>query len=357
MKTRGERLTMRIGSTEIGPGRPTYVIAEMSANHGGELDRARKLVAAAADAGADAIKVQTFTADTITIDSERPEFQITAGTVWDGKTLHALYRQAAMPWEWQRELKALAESRGVAFFSSPFDPTAVSFLESLEVPAYKIASAEIVDIGLIRCVAATGKPMIISTGMATFEEIQEAVAAARDAGADEIALLKCTSAYPAPPEEVNLRTIPHMAETFGTPVGLSDHTTGIAVPVAAVALGAVIVEKHVTLSRADGGPDSGFSLEPAELADMISQIRVAERALGDVSYTPASREVDSRSLRRSLFVVADIREGEAFTDANVRSIRPAHGLHTRHLPEVLGRRAACSVARGTPLSWDLIGPD
>ncbi len=347
---------MRIGGTEIGFGQRTYVIAEMSANHGGDLGRARALVAAAADAGADAIKVQTFSADTITIDSDRPEFQIAAGTVWDGQTLHALYRQAAMPWEWQRELKVLAEGKGMAFFSSPFDASAVSFLESLHVPAYKIASAEIVDLGLIRRVATTGRPMIISTGMATFEEIEEAVAAARDAGAEEIALLKCTSAYPAPPEEVNLRTIPHMAETFGTPVGLSDHTTGIAVPVAAVALGAVIVEKHVTLSRADPGPDSGFSLEPREFADMVNQIRVAERALGEVSYTPTAREVDSRSLRRSLFVVEDMHAGDVFTHSNVRSIRPGHGLHTRHLSEVLGRRAARNLARGTPLAWDLIAP-
>lgn len=345
---------MRIGEAEIGPGRPTYVIAEVSANHGGDLGRARELVAAAADAGADAIKVQTFTADTITIDSDRPEFRISAGTVWDGQTLHALYKQAAMPWEWQHELKLLAERRNLAFFSSPFDLSAVSFLESLEVPAYKIASAEVVDIGLIRCVAATGKPMIISTGMATFEEIQEAVAAARDAGAAEITLLKCTSAYPAPPEEVNLRTIPHMAETFGVPVGLSDHTMGIAVPVAAVAMGAAIVEKHITLSRADGGPDSGFSLEPSEFTDMTSQIRVAERALGEVSYSPTAREVESRSLRRSLFVVADVRVGDVFTDSNVRSIRPAHGLHTRHLPDILGRPAARDIERGSPLEWDMV---
>lgn len=345
---------MRIGNDQIGPGQPAYVIAEMSANHGGDLDHARELVIAAADAGVNAIKVQTFTADTITIDSERPEFRISAGTVWDGQTLHELYRQAAMPWEWQRELKLLAESRGIAFFSSPFDPSAVAFLESIEVPAYKIASAEIVDIGLIRRVASTGKPMIISTGMATFEEIEEGVAAARDAGAVEIALLKCTSAYPAPPEEVNLRTIPHLAETFGLPVGLSDHTMGIAVPVAAVAVGAAIVEKHVTLRRADGGPDAGFSLEPSELADMVDQIRVAERALGEVSYTPTAREADSRSLRRSLFVVADIHEGDLFTDSNVRSIRPAHGLHTRHLPEVLGRRAGRDVERGTPLDWGMV---
>lgn len=345
---------MRIANTDIGPGQPTYVIAEMSANHGGDLARARELVIAAADAGANAVKVQTFTADTITIKSDRPEFRISAGTVWDGRTLHELYGEAAMPWEWQSELKLLAESRGISFFSSPFDPSAVAYLESIGVPAYKIASAEIVDIGLIRHVASTGKPIIISTGMATFEEIEEAVAAARDAGAEDIVLLKCTSAYPAPPEEVNLRTIPDMAERFGTPVGLSDHTTGIAAPVAAVALGAVIVEKHVTLSRGDGGPDAGFSLEPPELADMITQIRVAERALGEVSYVPTAREAASRSLRRSLFIVDEVAAGEVFTEDNVRSIRPAHGLHTRHLPEILGRRAARDLQPGAPLSWDAI---
>lgn len=345
---------MRIGITDIGPGTPTYVIAEMSANHGGDLDRAHELVIAAADAGADAIKVQTFTADTITLDSDRPEFRIAAGTVWDGQTLHQLYREAAMPWEWQGDLKRTAERCGLALFSSPFDLTAVDFLESLAVPAYKIASAEIVDIGLIRRVARTGKPMIVSTGMATYEEIAEAVAAARDSGAQDIALLKCTSAYPAPPEEVNLRTIPHMAEAFGVPVGLSDHTMGIAVPVAAVAVGASIIEKHVTLRRSDGGPDAGFSLEPAELAEMVAQIRVAERALGDVSYTPTAREVDSRALRRSLFVVTDIRAGDAFTEVNVRSIRPAHGLHTRHLPDVIGKHAARDIERGTPMAWDLV---
>lgn len=345
---------MRIGNTDIGPGHPTYVIAEMSANHGGDLEVARELVSAAADAGANAIKVQTFTADTITVDSDRPEFRISAGTVWDGRTLHDLYREASMPWEWQVGLKRLAEGRGMDFFSSPFDASAVDFLESIAVPAYKIASAEIVDVGLIRRVAATGKPMILSTGMATFDEIAEAVAAARDAGAEALALLKCTSAYPAPVDEVNLHTIPHMAQTFGVTVGLSDHTAGIAVPVAAVALGATIVEKHVTLRRADGGPDAGFSLEPSELAEMIVQIRAAEQSLGEVTYEPTAREAPSRALRRSLFVVADMRAGEVFTDANVRSIRPAHGLHTRHLPEILGRRAATDLERGTPLEWTMV---
>lgn len=343
----------RIGGT---PPR-AFVIAELSANHGGSLDTALAIVRVAAEAGADAVKLQTYRPDTITIDADSEHFRIQSGTVWDGRTLYSLYQQAYTPWEWHAPIRDEALRLGMTWFSSPFDSTAIDLLESLDVPAYKIASFEIVDVGLIRRIAATGKPMIISTGMATYEEIAEAVAAARDAGATEIALLKCTSAYPAPPDEVNLRTIPHMANAFGVPVGLSDHTMGIAVPVAAVALGAVIVEKHVTMRRSEGGPDSGFSLEPTELSDMVSQIRVAEQALGQVSYAPTQREAPSRILRRSLFVVEDIRAGELFTAANVRSIRPGHGLHTRHLPEILGRRAARSIARGTPLSWDIVAAE
>jgi N-acetylneuraminate synthase len=261
-----------------------------------------------------------------------------------------------MPWDWQPRLKDHANDLGLELFSSPFDPTAVEFLERIGVPAYKIASAEIVDVGLIRRVAATGKPMIISTGMATLPEIEEAVGAAREAGATEIALLKCTSAYPAPPDEANLRTIPDLAARFDVLVGLSDHTMELGVPVAAVVLGAVIVEKHLTLARADGGPDGGFSLEPHEFAEMVRQIRIAEQALGAVSYTPTPREVPNRAFRRSLFVVEDVSAGEALTERNVRSIRPASGLHARHLPEVLGRHAARDIPRGTPLAWELIAP-
>ena len=337
-----------------GVGSRTFIIAELSANHGGRLETALAVVRAAAAAGADAIKLQTYRPDTITLDHDGEMFRISAGTVWDGKTLHALYEEAQTPWEWHQPIRDEAFRRGITWFSSPFDLTAVDFLETLDAPAYKIASYEIVDIGLIRRVAATRKPMIISTGMATLAEIEEAVAAARDAGANDIALLKCTSAYPTPPDEVNLRTIPHLADAFSVPVGLSDHTMGIAVPVAAVALGAVIVEKHLTLRRADGGPDSGFSLEPDELTEMVSQIRVTERALGAVSYVPTKQEARSRSLRRSLFVVEDIRAGETLTDANVRSVRPGHGMHTRHLPDVIGRRAARDIRRGTPLDWSLI---
>jgi pseudaminic acid synthase len=345
---------MEIRGRPIGLGQPTYVVAELSANHRGRLDDAMALVDAAADAGADAVKLQTYTADTITIDARNEHFVIDAGTVWDGRTLHDLYAEAATPWEWHAPLKERAEARGLSLFSSPFDPTAVDFLEQLGVPAYKIASFELVDIGLIACAARTGRPLIMSTGMATLDEVGEAVSAARDAGAREIALLKATSAYPAPPDESNLRTIPHLAEAFGVPTGLSDHTIGIGVPVAAVALGACIIEKHLTLSRSAGGPDAAFSTEPDEFRAMVVAIRDAERGLGRVSYEPTANERDSRSLRRSLFVVADVAAGEPFTRENVRSIRPAAGLHTRHLDDVLGRVATRDVERGTPLSWDLV---
>ena len=343
---------MHIGNREIGRGQPTYVIAELSGNHNGEYERAADLVRAAHRARADAVKLQTYTADTITLDCDNDFFRVQSGTLWDGRTLHDLYQEAHTPWDWQPKLKALAEELGMHCFSSPFDSTAVDFLETLSVPAYKIASFELVDIPLIRKVAATGKPMIMSTGMATLAEIEEAVVAARGAGATGIALLKTNSAYPAPPDEVHLRTIPHMAEAFGVPTGLSDHTLGIAVPVASVAMGACIIEKHLCLRRADGGPDSAFSLEPEEFAAMVDAVRVAERALGEVHYAPTEKQLASRPFRRSLFVVADVKAGEVFTNDNVRSIRPAHGLHTRHLADVLGRRAARDIERGTPLAWE-----
>lgn len=349
---------MNIGGRPIAGHPPrTFVIAELSANHAGSLDTAIAIVRSAAEAGADSIKLQTYRPDTITIDHDGPLFRVDSGTVWDGRTLYDLYEEAHTPWEWHTALRDEAIRLGMTWFSSPFDDTAVDFLESLDIPAYKIASFEIVDLGLIRRAASTGKPMIISTGMATYDEIAEAVNAARGAGATEIALLKCTSAYPAPPEEVDLRTIPAMADAFNVPVGLSDHTIGVAVPVAAVAIGAAIIEKHVTLRRADGGPDGGFSLEPSEFAEMVSHIRIAEQALGSVNYIPTQSEAGSRSLRRSLFVVEDVSAGEAFTSSSVRSIRPGHGLHTRHLEEIIGRRAARDVPRGTPVSWDLIARD
>lgn len=345
---------MRIGRHDLGPGKSVYVVAELSANHGQELARALELVRAAAASGADAVKLQTYTPDTITIDATTEYFRIGSGTVWDGRTLHSLYSEAFTPWDWHATLKAEAERLGMDLFSSPFDPSAVAFLASLGVPAYKIASFEIVDVGLVRLAAEAGRPLVISTGMATLDEIAEAVRTAREAGARDIVLLKCTSSYPAPPEEANLRTIPNLAETFGCLVGLSDHTLGIAVPVAAVSLGACMVEKHFTLSRADGGPDSGFSLEPDEFREMVEAIRVAEKALGRVSYEPTEHEVRSRILRRSLFVVEDMEAGEVLTDKNVRSIRPGNGLHTRYLPQVIGRRVRKAIVRGTPLSWDLL---
>lgn len=338
----------------IGPGCPVYVVAEISANHNRDFDQALRMVRAAKDAGADALKLQTYTPDTITLRSDREHFRIGGGTLWDGRTLHDLYSEAYMPWEWQPKLKAEAGKIGLELFSSAFDATAVDFLEKMDVPVHKVASFELVDLPLIEKMARTGKPLILSTGMATLEEIEEAVATARGAGARQIALLKCTSAYPSPPEAMNLRTIPDLAQRFQVPVGLSDHTMGIAVPAAAVALGACIVEKHFTLSRAVPGPDSAFSLEPAEFKAMVEAVRTAERALGGVHFGPSGEEGKSRVFRRSLFVVEDVKAGEKFTEKNVRSIRPGNGLHTRHLKEVLGRAATRDIPRGTPLSWELI---
>lgn len=346
---------IKINSRKIGTGHPVYIVAEISANHNQKFDQAVELIKAAKEAGADAVKFQTYTPDTMTIKSDRPEFRIGGGTLWDGKTLYDLYAEAYTPWEWQAKLKEVAENLGLDFFSTAFDPTAVDFLEEMRVPVHKIASFEIVDIPLIEKMASIGKPLIISTGMATLGEIEEAVQAARNAGATQIALLKCTSAYPSPPEEMNLRTIPHLAESFGVPVGLSDHTLGIAVPVAAVALGACIVEKHFTLSRDIPGPDSAFSLEPHEFKAMVEAIRTAEKALGKIHYGVSEREARSRVFRRSLFVVKDMKVGEVFTEENIRSIRPGHGLHPRYLKDVLGRRATQDIPAGTPLTWSMVG--
>lgn len=332
----------------------TYIIAELSANHNHDFEQAIRLLHAAKNAGADAIKLQTYTPDTITIKSERPEFRIRGGTLWDGRTLHDLYAEACMPWEWQPRLKQIADEIGIDLFSSPFDETAVDFLEQMNVPAYKIASPELIDIPLIQKVARTGKPVFMSTGMARLREIEEAVQAAQDAGASQIALLKCTSAYPASPDDVNLRTIPALESKFHVPVGLSDHTLGIAVPVAAVALGACIIEKHFTMTRSEKGPDSEFSLEPEEFTAMVQAVRTAERALGKAQFGASQGEAKSLPFRRSLYVVRNVRRGEDFTHENIRSIRPANGLHTRHLTEVLGQQAACDISAGTPLSWDLV---
>jgi pseudaminic acid synthase len=344
----------QIGSREIGSGAPVYVIAELSANHHQDFDRAVQTIHAAKNTGADAVKLQTYTPDTITLASDRNEFRINAGTLWDGRTLHDLYREAFMPWDWQPRLKKVAEDLGMDLFSTAFDPSAVAFLEQMNVAVHKIASFEFIDIPLIQKMARTGKPLIMSTGMATVEEIDEALQAARAAGATQIALLKCTSAYPAPPEDMNLRTIPEMMRRFRVPVGLSDHTMGIAVPVAAVALGACIIEKHLTLSRSDPGPDSAFSLEPDEFKNMVDAVRTADKALGNVTFGATGRQESSKSFRRSLFAVEDIQQGAEFTATNIRSIRPGYGLHPRHLPEMLGKRAAKDIKKGSPLNWDLV---
>lgn len=350
-----ERPELIINGRRIGAGHATYIVAEMSANHNQNFGQAVAILKAAKEAGADAVKLQTYTAATLTLDSNRQWFRVSGGTLWDGRSLYDLYQEAYTPWEWQPKLMEIAGDLQLDLFSTPFDDTAVDFLEAMNVPAHKIASFEAVDLQLIRRVARTGKPVILSTGMADLGEIDEAVRTFKQSGGTALALLKCTSAYPAPADEMNLRTIPHMAQAFHVPVGLSDHTLGVVAAVTAVAMGACIIEKHLTLSRADGGPDSAFSLEPAEFKRMVDDIRLAERALGAVHYGLGAAETQSRTFRRSLFVVKDVKAGELFNSDNVRSIRPAHGLHTRYLPDILGHVASRDLARGTPLAWDMVG--
>jgi N-acetylneuraminate synthase len=347
---------VEVKGRRIAPGSPTYIVAEMSANHGGTLEHAINVVREAANCGADAVKLQTYTAGTLTISSDAPPFLIEGDSPWAGRTLFDLYQEAYTPWEWQPDLKKVADELGIDLFSTPFDDTAVDFLEEMDVPAHKVASFENVDLPLLRKIARTGKPIIMSTGMATLGEIDEAVRTLREAGADQLVLLKCTSAYPAPPDEMNLRAIPHLAEAFGVPAGLSDHSMDHAVAIASVALGACVIEKHFTLSRSIPGPDSSFSLEPSEFKALVASVRVAEKALGRVCYGVSEREASSRVFRRSLFVVKDVSAGEVFTKENVRSIRPGHGLHTRHMEDIMGRRAAHNISRGTPLSWDHVLP-
>ena len=342
-----------INNRNIGDGYPIYIVAEMSANHNQDFDKAVKIIKAAKESGADAVKLQTFTPDTHTLKSDKEYFRVSGGTLWDGRTLYDLYSEAYMPWEWQPKLKQIANELGLDLFSAPGDPTGIDFLEKMEVPAYKIASFEIVDLPLIEKIAQTNKPIIMSTGIATLAELDEAVKTARNAGAKQIILLKCTSSYPAQPEEMNLRTMPHISETFNVPVGLSDHTQGIAVPVASVVLGACMIEKHFTLSRSVSGLDSAFSLEPNEFKSMVDAVRVAEKALGEVEYVRENNK--NRVFKRSLFVVKNIKEGEVLTRKNIRSLRPGYGLRTRYLSEVLGRKAKKDIEKGTPLSWDLIG--
>lgn len=347
-------MEIRIGDKIIGNNNHTFIIAELSANHIHNFDIAIKTINAIKEAGADAVKLQTYTADTITIDSDNEYFRIRQGTLWDGKTLYKLYQEAYTPWEWQPQLKAIAEDLGLICFSSPFDKTAVNFLENMSVPAYKVASFEITDIPLIEYIASKGKPIIISTGIATLADIEEAVNACKRMGNEQIILLKCTSEYPSPLEDINLNTIPNLKDTFKTLVGLSDHTLGISVPIAAVALGAKVIEKHFILDRNLGGPDAAFSLEPEEFKAMIEAVREVEKALGKVSYELTDKVRKSREFSRSLFVVEDMEKGEVFNDQNVKSIRPGFGLHPRYLQNVMGKRAAKIIRKGTPFAWNLV---
>ncbi len=344
---------LNIAGRLIGPGHPPYVICELSANHNGDLDRALRLMDAAAATGADAIKIQTYTADTLTIDCDSEDFRIEGG-LWDGTTLYKLYSEAYTPYEWHGALFEKARALGVTLFSTPFDETAVDLLASLDAPAYKIASFEIIDLPLIACVARQGRPMIISTGMANLAEIQAAVSTAQENGADGVALLHCISSYPAPIEQANVRTVPHLGEAFGVVAGLSDHTPGSAASVAAVVLGGAIIEKHFTLSRDDGGPDSAFSLEPDEFTRLVADCKAAWASLGTVGYDLKGAERGSVKFRRSLYAVSAIKSGEALTLENVRSIRPGFGLAPKHLPDVLGRKAARDIAYGEALDWSMI---
>ena len=339
-----------INGRRIGAGEPPYVIAELSGNHLGDIERAFALMEAVSRAGADAVKIQTYTADTITIDHAGPDFKIDGGP-WAGRTLHELYQEAHTPWAWHEALFNKAHQLGLTIFSSPFDPTAVAFLDKLGAPAFKVASFELIDLPLIECMARTGKPLIMSTGLATATEIGEAVDAARGAGCSELALLHCTSGYPTPPDEANLAMLLRLTERFDAVVGLSDHTLGSTVAVSAVALGAAIVEKHVTLRRADGGPDAGFSLEPEEFAEMAAACGIAWQAIGTAEVERTSAELENLIFRRSLYVVQDIKAGAVFSAKNLRSIRPGYGVAPKHLPALLGQRATRDLARGTALSW------
>lgn len=343
---------IKIGRHIISNDSPTYMVAEMSANHNMDFNRAKAIIKAAKESGADAIKIQTYTPDTITIDSDMPAFRTNG--IWKGETLYELYKKAYTPWEWQEELRDYANELEIDFFSSPFDLTAVDFLEGLEVPAYKVASFEINDIPFIRKIARTQKPIIISTGIAHIEDIDLALRTCKEEKNDNVILLKCISSYPAPYENMNLNVIPNMQQTFDCVCGLSDHSMGAEIPVAAVALGARVIEKHFTLSRQDGGEDSLFSMEPQEFKEMVKQIRNVEKALGKVTYELNQSQLESRIYSRSLFVVKDIKQGEKFTEDNVKSIRPGIGMHTKHWNEVLGRTARCNIKKGTPMQWQYV---
>lgn len=345
--------TINIGNLTIGNESRVFIIAEMSANHLMNYDRAIEIIKAAKNAGADAIKVQTYTPDTITIDCDKKYFQITQGTIWDGTTLHKLYETAYTPWEWQPKLKKIAEELGLVCFSSPFDLTAIDFMEKMDMLVYKIASFEITDIPLIRKAAQTGKPIIISTGIAELADIELALKTCKEEGNENVMLLKCTSAYPAPYEDINLKVMENLSQTFDCITGLSDHTMGSAVAIGAVALGAKIIEKHLTISRADGGPDAAFSMEPLEFEDMVKGIRIVEEAMGKVTYELTPKQKKSREHSRSLFIVKDIKAGNVLTTENVRSIRPGFGMHTKYYESILGKKVNQDISRGTPLNWGL----
>jgi pseudaminic acid synthase len=342
-----------IGKRKIGLGYPTFIVAEISGNHNQSYNKALKIIDSAIEAGVDAIKLQTYTADTITIDSDKKWFRITEG-LWKGQNLYQLYKKAYTPWDWQAKLKEYSEKKGVIFFSSAFDETSVDFLQSLKVQVYKVASFEIVDIGLLEKIGKTKKPVIISRGMASLEEIKLAVNTLRKAGTPQIAILHCVSEYPANPKDMNLSTIPDMAKKFNVVTGLSDHTLGIATSIAAVALGASIIEKHVTFDRSEGGPDSAFSLEPKELKGLVKSIREVEQSLGKPNYVVNKNETKNKVFRRSLFVVKDIKKGEKFTVENIRSIRPGYGLATKYVDDILGKIASINIKKGTPMKWSLV---
>ncbi|MFT6069476.1 MAG: N-acetylneuraminate synthase [Bacteriovoracaceae bacterium] len=348
-------MAFTINDRTIGIGSKPFIIAEMSGNHNQSLERALEIVDVAAATGVDALKIQTYTADTITIDYDKDEFFIKdQDSLWEGKSLYSLYKEAYTPWEWHKPIQERCEKHGIIFFSTPFDHTSVDFLEELNVPFYKIASFENNDIDLIKKVAQTKKPIIMSTGMATISELEEAVKTAKDHGCPEIILLKCTSAYPASPKDANVSTIKHLSEMFDVPVGLSDHTMGIGVSIAAVTLGACVIEKHFTLDRNDGGVDSAFSLEPAELKALVEETGRAYESIGKVCYKKSEKEIKSSIFRRSLYIAEDIKKGETLTRENLRSIRPGKGISTRYLDKLIGKVVSKSATKGTPMSWDLV---
>jgi len=347
-------MVIDVKNRKIGENYSAFIVAELSANHNQKFEIAAETIKAMKEAGADAVKLQTYTPDTITIDCNNKYFKIKQGTIWDGKTFYELYKEAYTPWEWQPRLKKIAEDMGLICFSTPFDKTAVDFLEKMDVPCYKIASFEITDIPLIEYIASKGKPVIISTGIAMLKDIKEAILACKRMGNNKIVLLKCTSVYPAPYEEINLRTIPDIAKRFDCIVGLSDHTLGISIPIAAVTVGAKIIEKHFILDRKLGGPDAEFSLEPEEFKKMVRSVREVEKALGVVSYKLTERMRKSREFARSLFAVKNIKKGENLTEGNIKSIRPGYGLHPRYLKNILGKKAKINIKRGTPFSIKMI---